>query len=184
MDANYFTILWWFLPYIHMNQPWVYMCSPSCPSLPIPLSLNKSHQGLYALLRYILHYCNKYIILMRNLCANIVLACYLLLPPNEWSWPAQWGHLKWGNAVITGWLLCWSFLPYNWLAKGSETFLFVADTFGHGCLFILRTDRDGGRYSYLLRHMRKGNISRKKVKPVHNKNAMCFCLEQRIKTAK
>ena len=31
MEANYFTILWWFLPYIHMNQPWVYM-SPSHPS--------------------------------------------------------------------------------------------------------------------------------------------------------
>ena len=29
VNANYFTILWWFLPYIHMNQPWVYMCSPS-----------------------------------------------------------------------------------------------------------------------------------------------------------
>ena len=88
------------MPYIHMNQPWVYMCSPSCPSLPIPLLLNKSHQGLYALLRYILHYCNKYIVLMRNLCANIVLACYLLLPPNEWSRLAQWGHLKWGNGVM------------------------------------------------------------------------------------
>ena len=68
------------------------------------------------------------------------------------------------NGVIAGWLLCWSFLPYNWLAKGSETFLFVADTFGHGCLSILRTGRDGERYSYMLRHMRKGNISRKMVK--------------------
>ena len=28
MEANYFTILWWFLPYIDMNQPWVYMCPP------------------------------------------------------------------------------------------------------------------------------------------------------------
>ena len=27
------------MPYIHMNQPWVYMCSPSWPSLPPP-SLN------------------------------------------------------------------------------------------------------------------------------------------------
>ena len=31
---NYFnwrliTILWWVLPYIDMNQPWVFMCSPS-----------------------------------------------------------------------------------------------------------------------------------------------------------
>ena len=30
------TILWWFLPYIHMNQPWVYMCSLSWPSLQPP----------------------------------------------------------------------------------------------------------------------------------------------------
>ena len=33
LEANYFTILWWFLPYIYMNQPCVYMCSPSWPSL-------------------------------------------------------------------------------------------------------------------------------------------------------
>ena len=36
MEANYFTIVWWFLPYIHMNQPWMYMCSPSWPSHPPP----------------------------------------------------------------------------------------------------------------------------------------------------
>ena len=27
MEANYFTVLWWVLPYIDMNQPRVYMCS-------------------------------------------------------------------------------------------------------------------------------------------------------------
>ena len=32
-----FTILWWFLPYISMNQPWVYMC-PLYPEPP-PTSL-------------------------------------------------------------------------------------------------------------------------------------------------
>ena len=36
----YFTILYWFLPYIDMNPPWVYMCSPSWTApptfLPIP----------------------------------------------------------------------------------------------------------------------------------------------------
>ena len=26
LEDNYFTILWWFLPYIHMNWPQVYMC--------------------------------------------------------------------------------------------------------------------------------------------------------------
>ena len=35
LEANYFTILQWFLPYIDMNQPWIYMCSPSrSPLLP------------------------------------------------------------------------------------------------------------------------------------------------------
>ena len=36
MKADYFTILMWLLPYIHINQPWVYMCPPSWPSLPPP----------------------------------------------------------------------------------------------------------------------------------------------------
>ena len=30
------TILWWFLPYIDMNQSWIYMCSPSQSPLPPP----------------------------------------------------------------------------------------------------------------------------------------------------
>ena len=36
MEANYFTILCWFLPYIDMNQPWVYMCAPSRTPIPPP----------------------------------------------------------------------------------------------------------------------------------------------------
>ena len=36
LEANYFTILQWFLPYIDMNQPCIYMCSPSRTPLPIP----------------------------------------------------------------------------------------------------------------------------------------------------
>ena len=28
--------LWWFLPYMDMNQPWVYTCSPSWTPLPPP----------------------------------------------------------------------------------------------------------------------------------------------------
>ena len=28
-ELNFFTVLWWFLLYIDMNQPWVYMCPPS-----------------------------------------------------------------------------------------------------------------------------------------------------------
>ena len=43
MEASYFTILWWFLPYIDMNQKQVYMCPPILnpssffPPHPIPL---------------------------------------------------------------------------------------------------------------------------------------------------
>ena len=42
LEANYFSILWWFLPYIHMNQPQVYMCSPSWFSFPPPSSSHPS----------------------------------------------------------------------------------------------------------------------------------------------
>ena len=36
LEANYFTILWWFLPYIGLNQPWIYIYSPSWSPLPPP----------------------------------------------------------------------------------------------------------------------------------------------------
>ena len=39
MEDNYFTILWWFLSYISVNQPQVYMCPPH----PEPLSHHPPH---------------------------------------------------------------------------------------------------------------------------------------------
>ena len=30
LEAPYFAVLWWFLPYIELNQPWEYMSCPSC----------------------------------------------------------------------------------------------------------------------------------------------------------
>ena len=36
LETNYFTIVQWFLLYIDMNQPWIYMCSPSRSPLPHP----------------------------------------------------------------------------------------------------------------------------------------------------
>ena len=54
MEADYFTILWWFLPYIDMNQPWVYMCSPShlsgssqCTSPEYPVSCIEPGLAIY-----------------------------------------------------------------------------------------------------------------------------------------
>ena len=41
LEANYFTILQWFLPYIDMNQAWIYMCSPSQTPLPPPSHIQK-----------------------------------------------------------------------------------------------------------------------------------------------
>ena len=34
-----FTILWWLLPYIDKNQPWMYMCPPRHHPEPTPTSL-------------------------------------------------------------------------------------------------------------------------------------------------
>ena len=44
METNYFTILWWFLPYIDMNQPQVYMYGTPFPPLspPHPSGLSQS----------------------------------------------------------------------------------------------------------------------------------------------
>ena len=44
LEPNYFTILQWFLPYTDMNQPWIYMCSPSQYPLPPP-SLSHSSRS-------------------------------------------------------------------------------------------------------------------------------------------
>ena len=52
MEASYFTILWWFLPYIHMNQPWVYMCSPSWLSLPPPYASHLSESSQFTVFEY------------------------------------------------------------------------------------------------------------------------------------
>ena len=45
LEANYITILNWFLPYIDMNQPWVYMCPPSWAPFPPPSPYHPS--GLF-----------------------------------------------------------------------------------------------------------------------------------------
>ena len=42
LEANYFTILQWFLLHIDMNKPWVYMCSPSWTPLPHPFPAHPS----------------------------------------------------------------------------------------------------------------------------------------------
>ena len=46
LEVNYFTMLWWFLPYIEMNQPRVYMCPPSWTPLP-PSPSHPSGLSLY-----------------------------------------------------------------------------------------------------------------------------------------
>ena len=38
LEANYFTIMWWVLPYIDLNQPWVYMCPPILNPSPTSLA--------------------------------------------------------------------------------------------------------------------------------------------------
>ena len=73
LEANYFTILWWFLPYIDMNQPWVYMCLPVLKPLPTPHPILlgcPSAPALSALFRLELVIYFKY--------GNIQVQCYSL----------------------------------------------------------------------------------------------------------
>ena len=42
LEAHYFTILFWFLPYIDMSQPCVYMCPTFWIPLPLPSLSNSS----------------------------------------------------------------------------------------------------------------------------------------------
>ena len=39
IEANYFTILWWLLLYININQPEVYLCPPILNPRPHPIPL-------------------------------------------------------------------------------------------------------------------------------------------------
>ena len=42
LEANYFTILWWLLPHVDMNQLLVLMCPPVLNPLPPPFSPHPS----------------------------------------------------------------------------------------------------------------------------------------------
>ena len=45
LEANYFTILWWFLPYIDMSQPWcTWVPHPESPPPPSPSHPSGSSQ--------------------------------------------------------------------------------------------------------------------------------------------
>ena len=47
LEANYFTILQWVLSCIDMNQPWIYMYSPSQSPLPPPSPPDPSRLHIY-----------------------------------------------------------------------------------------------------------------------------------------
>ena len=55
LEANYFTILQWFLSYIDMNQPWIYMYSPSQSPLPPPSLPNSSGFSQYTRPEHLSH---------------------------------------------------------------------------------------------------------------------------------
>ena len=49
MEADYFTILWWVLPYIDMNQPRVYMCLITTPNSRTGPSFPQGYPSLHRL---------------------------------------------------------------------------------------------------------------------------------------
>ena len=84
-----FTILWWFLPYVNMSQPWVYMCpdhpepASHLPLHPIPLSCPRE-LALGALLHALnLHWPSiLHVVMYMFQCYSLKSAHPLLLPLN------------------------------------------------------------------------------------------------------
>ena len=66
MEVNCFTILYWFLPYINMNLPRVYTCSPSwTPSHLLPCTIPLGHPYMHSncVIKFFIFY----------LCSNILI---------------------------------------------------------------------------------------------------------------
>ena len=83
MEANYFTILWWFLPYFDMNQPQVYMCphpeSPShFPPCSIPLTCPRA-PALSALLHALNLHWSSVLHMVIHICFSAILSNHLTL---------------------------------------------------------------------------------------------------------
>ena len=91
LEANYFTILYWFLSYIDMNQPWIYMCSPSRSPLPPPSPPDPSGSSQ----------CTR----SEHLSSSLLYQAYCLMPCcYPWDKLSTWsreiyserkGHAKW-----------------------------------------------------------------------------------------
>ena len=58
LEVNYLTILQWFLSYIDMNQPWIYMYSPSRSPLPPPSPPDPSGSSLCTRSEHLSHSSN------------------------------------------------------------------------------------------------------------------------------
>ena len=90
MEDNYFTILWRLLPYINMNQPWVYMYPPvlrplplSSPSHPSGLSQSTSFECLPCFMHWTWHWLSiLHMVIYTFQCYSLILSHPRLLPHN------------------------------------------------------------------------------------------------------
>ena len=58
LEANNFTVFQWFLSYIDMNHPWIYMYSPSLSPLPPPSPPDSSGSSQCTRLKHLSHASN------------------------------------------------------------------------------------------------------------------------------
>ena len=92
MEGNYCTI-WWFLPYINMNQPWVYTCVPlSWTPLPPPSSPCPSQSTIDWISSLLFSLTNKYKVYLN---ANMFYANEFYLNKIPSMWPFLWMKQFW-----------------------------------------------------------------------------------------
>ena len=112
LEANYFTILWWFLPYIDMNQPWIYMYSPSQSPIPPPSPSHPSGSS-HALVSCIQPRLVIYFTLARYL-----FQCYSLRTSHLFK------HFKFCHLDIFFWSIAYPFFKnYYYLTTSLQHFL-------------------------------------------------------------
>ena len=117
------TILWWFLPYIDMNQPWIYMYSPSWSPLPPPSLPDPSGSSQCTRPECLSHASHLGWFLLQ---LNIIRDSYLLAHCSVWSAlsvykmrvPENWPSHPMGHVSFTIHPLCqnsrWHSLSMLW----------------------------------------------------------------------
>ena len=104
-----FSISSWVLPSIDLNQPWIYMCSPSWPPLPPPSPSHPSGSSQYTSPEHLSHASNlgwwSVSPFHSQMGVIIIVICYTLLSAMGFAWDllSDMGLVKKGFEYFNSW---------------------------------------------------------------------------------